>query len=50
VQQWLTKLCTGRHGMTINYDATLGEPTAVADAAKGLSTSHLPPGLPAPTG
>jgi ABC-type phosphate transport system substrate-binding protein len=35
MQQWLTKLCAGRHGMTINYDPTLGEPTAVADAAKG---------------
>src|SRR5262250_200423 len=33
MQQWLTKLCAGRHGMTINYDAAIGEPTAVAEAA-----------------
>src|SRR5215469_11806001 len=32
MQQWLTGLCAGRHGMTINYDPTLGEPTAVTDA------------------
>jgi hypothetical protein len=32
MQQWLTGLCAGRHGMTINYDSTLGEPTAVTNA------------------
>jgi len=32
MQQWLTRLCAGRHGMTINYDPTLGEPTAVTNA------------------
>src|SRR5215472_3458458 len=32
MQQWLTKLCAGRGGMTVNYDATLGEPTAVTNA------------------
>ena len=32
MQQWLTGLCAGSHGMTINYDPTLGEPTAVANA------------------
>src|SRR5215467_2587610 len=32
MQQWLTKLCAGRGGMTINYDPTLGEPTAVTNA------------------
>jgi hypothetical protein len=31
MQQWLTGLCAGRHGMTINYDSTLGEPTAVTN-------------------
>ena len=31
MQQWLTGLCAGRRGMTINYDSTLGEPTAVTD-------------------
>jgi hypothetical protein len=35
MQQWLTALCAGRHGMTISYDSTLGEPTAVAEAASG---------------
>src|SRR5215467_10768823 len=35
MQQWLTGLCAGRHGMTINYDSTLGEPAAVARAAEG---------------
>src|SRR5215467_13425576 len=35
MQQWLTGLCVGRHGMTINYDPTLGEPAAVARAAEG---------------
>jgi ABC-type phosphate transport system substrate-binding protein len=32
MQQWLTGLCAGAHGMTINYDSTLGEPTAVTNA------------------
>jgi len=32
MQQWLTKLCAGRGGMTVNYDPTLGEPTAVTNA------------------
>ena len=32
IQQWLTGLCAGRRGMTINYDSTLGEPTAVTNA------------------
>jgi ABC-type phosphate transport system substrate-binding protein len=36
MQQWLTGLCAGAHGLTINYDPALGEPTAVADAAKGV--------------
>jgi ABC-type phosphate transport system substrate-binding protein len=31
MQQWLTGLCAGRNGMTINYDSTLGEPTAVTN-------------------
>jgi ABC-type phosphate transport system substrate-binding protein len=31
MQQWLTGLCAGAHGMTINYDSTLGEPTAVTN-------------------
>src|SRR5215472_1601466 len=35
MQQWLTGLCAGRHGMTISYDPALGEPTAVARAAEG---------------
>jgi ABC-type phosphate transport system substrate-binding protein len=29
--QWQTGLCAGRNGMTINYDSTLGEPTAVTN-------------------
>ena len=32
MQQWLTGLCAGSRGMTINYDSTLGEPTAVTNA------------------
>jgi ABC-type phosphate transport system substrate-binding protein len=32
MQQWLTKLCAGTHGMTVNFDPTLGEPTAVTNA------------------
>jgi len=57
MQQWLTGLCAGRHGMTINYDSTLGEPTAVTNAvaktddvalttlpasADGVSTGNRP--------
>jgi hypothetical protein len=45
MQQWLTKLCAGRHGMTINYDPTLGEPTAVTNAvskADDVALTTLP--------
>src|SRR5690349_16577458 len=36
MQQWLTGLCAGAHGMTINYDSTLGEPTAVTNAVNKI--------------
>jgi hypothetical protein len=45
MQQWLTGLCAGRHGMTINYDSTLGEPTAVTNAvtkADDVALTTLP--------
>jgi hypothetical protein len=41
MQQWLTGLCAGRHGMTINYDSTLGEPTAVSNAANKIDDVAL---------
>ena len=41
MQQWLTGLCAGRHGMTINYDSTLGEPTAVSNAANNINDVAL---------
>jgi len=37
MQQWLTKLCAGANGMTIAYDSTTGEPTAVQFASEGLA-------------
>jgi hypothetical protein len=45
MQQWLTGLCAGRHGMTVNYDPTLGEPTAVTNAvskADDVALTTLP--------
>jgi hypothetical protein len=41
MQQWLTGLCAGRHGMTINYDSTLGEPAAVTNAASKVDDVAL---------
>jgi hypothetical protein len=41
MQQWLTGLCAGRRGMTINYDPTLGEPTAVSNAANKIDDVAL---------
>ena len=41
MQQWLTGLCAGAHGMTINYDPTLGEPTAVSNAANKIDDVAL---------
>jgi hypothetical protein len=41
MQQWLTGLCAGSNGMTIGYDSTTGEPTAVEDAATGLTNVAL---------
>jgi ABC-type phosphate transport system substrate-binding protein len=41
MQQWLTGLCAGRRGMTINYDSTLGEPTAVSNAANNIDDVAL---------
>ena len=41
MQQWLTSLCAGAHGMTINYDPTLGEPTAVSNAANKIDDVAL---------
>jgi hypothetical protein len=41
MQQWLTGMCAGRHGMTINYDSTLGEPTAVSNAANKIDDVAL---------
>ena len=38
MQQWLTGLCAGSHGMTINYDPTLGEPTVCPRRACRSST------------
>ena len=41
MQQWLTGLCAGRRGMTINYDSTLGEPTAVTNAVNKIDDVAL---------
>ena len=41
MQQWLTALCAGRRGMTINYDSTLGEPAAVTNAAAKIDDVAL---------
>jgi hypothetical protein len=42
MQQWLTGLCEGRNGMTIGYDSTLGEPTAVGDAVADAADENAP--------
>jgi ABC-type phosphate transport system substrate-binding protein len=41
MQQWLTGLCAGRHGMTVNYDPTLGEPTAVTNVVSNADDVAL---------
>src|SRR5215467_11251839 len=48
MQQWLTGLCAGAHGMTINYDSTLGEPTAVTNVVSKIDDVALTT-LPAST-
>ncbi len=41
MQQWMTGLCAGRHGLTINFNSQDGEQLAVGQAVSGLADVAL---------
>ena len=41
MNSWLAALCTGSHGMTINYDGTISEPQALAGLGTGQTDVAL---------